>query len=120
VIVLDRPQTRDRDAATAAVDRVEFGLRRLLEDAYGARLMVSNRVRSESEYDDLREPRQGITARTSNSSRLAYLELYFDHQAWGEEFFARDEVRRLFLDAGFGPGDVAGYHALERTGHDKR
>lgn len=120
VVVLDRPDGLDDAGAASAVDRVESTLAELVEGAYGARLMVSNRVVSESEYDDRREPRQEITGRVGPSSRLAYIELYFDHQAWGEELFAGDAVRDLLVDTGFAPGCAAAYHVLERAGHDKR
>ena len=121
VLVLDRPSGLDRAAALAVLEEVENGLRELLEHAYGARLMASNRVLSESEYDDLREPGQGITSRlVDESQRLAYLEIYFDHQEWGEEFFAREDVQSLVRRPELGPGWVSGYHVLERAGHEKR
>lgn len=120
VVVLDLPENTEREVGEAAVDRVEQGLASLLDDAYGARLMSSNRVLSESVYTDRREPRQGITGRVTDSDRLAYLELWFDHQAWGEEFFAQPRVLELLVDGGFAPGASAAYHVLERIGHDKR
>ncbi|WP_114423141.1 hypothetical protein [Nocardioides houyundeii] len=121
VIVLDRPDGLGQAAAHEAAEVVQDRLRELLEDAYGARLMVVNRVLAESQYDEGREPGQRITSRSaSDSSRVSYLEIYFDHQEWGEEFFARADVQDSVRSSPFAPGWVAGYHVLERAGHDKR
>ncbi|TYL54969.1 hypothetical protein FXB39_05030 [Nocardioides sp. BGMRC 2183] len=121
VLIFDRPVSVDRADAEAAVVEVGHRLSGLLAGAYGARLMVNNRVLSEFEYDDMREPGQRITSRRKpGSERMAYVEIYFDHQEWGEEFFASDDVGGLMVAAGFGPDDVAGYHALERAGLDVR
>lgn len=121
VVVLDRPEGLATADAVAAADAVESRLCELFSDAYGARLMLANRVLQESEYDALREPGQLITSRvTSESTRLSYLELYFDHEEWGDEFFMRPDVRSAVRDSPLAPHASAAYRVLERAGHDKR
>ena len=121
VLVLDRPDGLAPDDALTAAAAVEARLGELFADAYGARLMVVNRVLAESEYDALREPGQLITSRVAgDSTRLSYLELYFDHEEWGGEFFARADVQSAVRDSPFAPKSSAAYHVLERAGHDKR
>jgi hypothetical protein len=121
VIVLDRPDGLASAEVPRGVAQVVDVLGALLEDSYGARLLVEDRVLCERENVAMREPGQRPTGRVmADSSRLAFLALHFDDEVWGDEFFARPEVRRAMLDAGFGPGWCAAYHVFERAPHDRR
>lgn len=121
VVVLDRPDELRPEEAVAAAEGVERRLAELFANAYGARLMVVNQVLSEVAYDPLREPGQLINGRPpQESDRLAYIELYFDHEHLGEEFFATSEVLATVRESPFAPTGAAAYHVLERAGHDKR
>ena len=88
-------------------------------DAFGLRLLVLNRVLAESEALPSREPGQVPTERLlPETTKHAYLEWYFDHQEWGDDFFAAHNVRRALQDAPFAIAN--GYHVHEACGLDRR
>lgn len=121
VLVLDRPPGIEGESARAATTTVIAGLAELLASAYGARLMVANLVKLERENVAMREPGQRPTGIVlGDTRRIAFVEIWFDDQVWGDEFFAREDVRSLIFGSVFTPGSVAGYHVLARTLHDRR
>jgi hypothetical protein len=121
VVVLDRPAGVSEAEAPQRVEDVVTAWRDLLADAYGARLLVEDRVLLERENVAMREPGQRPTGRVvEDGRRLAYLSAYFDDQVWGDAFFARPETREALAGAGFAAGSFAGYHVLERAPHDRR
>lgn len=121
LLLLDRPAALDLADATAAAQELQQQLAGLFAEAYGGRLMVVNRVLAENTYDALREPGQLITSRpVVESGRLTWIEMYFDHEHVAEEFFAHPETVSAVRDSPFAPESAAGYHVLERAGHDKR
>lgn len=121
VVVLDRPEDLDAAAAAAAVDEVVGVLAAAFDATYGARRMTCDRVLLERENAPMREPGQLPTGRRLDESRrLAFVELYLDHEMWGSELFRRPEVLALQRDSVFAPDAISAYRVLERAGHDRR
>ncbi len=94
-------------------------LTELAEGAFGARLVTINPVLVEGEVVADAEPGQRSTGNALPlSPTTGFIEAYFDHQQWGEEFFAGPEVRELLQD---GPAPLLHGHAVtEVCGLDRR
>ncbi|MDT9591637.1 hypothetical protein RDV89_01065 [Nocardioides zeae] len=121
VVVVDRPERLDPRAAATALEELVARVADAFAEQYGARRLVDNRVLREGENVALAEPGQKPTGRTvEGSRRMAYLELYLDHQVWGEELFAGPALRGLLEDSPFAPDSVTAYHLAERAPHDRR
>lgn len=121
VLVLDRPEGGDAEQAADAVAEVTDTVSTALERSYGARLLVANRVLCERENVAMREPGQRPTGRIlPDSTRLAFLEIWFDEQIWGEEFFCRPELLALQTSSVFAPAAITAYRVDERSPHDRR
>jgi hypothetical protein len=119
-VAVERPEGSDEGEARETVETLWRRLGELLGGAYGARLMLTNRVISEAEYEPIREPGQQVTGRTlPESSRVGLAEVYFDHGMWGEEFFASDPVRSELAGL-VDEGLARVFHVHEELGHDKR
>jgi hypothetical protein len=69
--------------------------------------------------DALDEPGQAPTGEVlPSSARQAFVEVYFDHRDWAEEWFARPEVRTALLGSGW--ARVHGVRLQEECGLDRR
>ena len=91
----------------------------LAGDTFGLRLVLLDRVVAEAEALPSREPGQVPTGRLlEETTKHAYLELYFDQQEWGDDFFARPDVRAALQDVPFAVAN--GYHVHEGCGLDRR
>lgn len=120
VLVVDRPARLSVDEGWAALDELLALLGRVVPTQYGARRLVLNRVLVERENAPLREPGQRPTGGVvEDSTRLAYVEVYLDHEVWGDELFARPELLALLSDSPFAPDSLTAYHVVERAGHDR-
>lgn len=120
VLVLDRPERLAVAEGQAALDDVLALLGRLVPEQYGARRLVLNRVLAERENVAMREPGQRPTGRVvEDSRRLAYVEVYLDHEVWGDELFGRPELVGLLADSPFAPDGITAYHLVERAPHDR-
>jgi hypothetical protein len=59
-----------------------------MEGAYGARLLILNRVLNEVECEPIDVEGQRPIGMLDETTRVGYLEIYFDHQRWGREALA--------------------------------
>lgn len=116
---IDRAPGTPVPEAAARLSELAALLTAELQGAFGVRLLVLNRVLRESVTEPVVEAGQRLTGRFHPETlRLAYLEFYFDHEEWGDEFFARPGVREALQDPFYGA--VNGYHVQERCGFDHR
>ena len=115
----DRAPDTSREQADADLDALLRSLLDLADGAFGLRLVALNRVVAEAEALRADEPGQVPTGRLlDDTTKLAYLEIYFDQQEWGDDFFARDDVGATLRSGSF---EVAnGYHVHEACGMDRR
>lgn len=115
----DRSPDVTREEADKSLDAIVDRVVPAARDAFGLRLLVLNRVLAESEALPSREPGQVPTGRLlPETTKHAYMEWYFDHQEWGDDFFAVDDVRRALQEAPFAVAN--GYHVQEKCGLDRR
>ena len=87
-------------------------------EAFGLRRIVTNRVRAEVAAEPIDEPGQRSTDRLlPETAKHAFVELWFDHRDWAEEWFALPQVREALLD----PWWVLarGYRTTEECGLDR-
>ena len=91
----------------------------LADEAFGVRLLLADHVRFESGSEPVDEPGQRSTGkRLPETSRQAFLELYFDQSEWAEEWFRRDDVRSVLLGEGWALSH--GVRVTEECGLDRR
>jgi hypothetical protein len=87
--------------------------------AFGIRRISLNLVDGEAETGALDEEGQLITGRLlPETDKVAFLEVYFDHEEWGDGLFAQDGLRELLVDPFFAV--ARGYKIDERCGLDRR
>jgi hypothetical protein len=85
IIEADRHPAVDRADAWAALSaRAERALD-LMQDAFGARRLILNRVVNEVECAPLDVEGQRPIGLLQQTTRLGYIEAYFDHHRWGED-----------------------------------
>jgi len=93
-------------------------LREAFAGAYGARLYVSNRVMREAATTDAHGPGAAYAGGYRAEPKVSAVdELWFDNDAWAEEFFADPAVLAELRDGA--PGRVEGYRVAEAIGVDK-
>lgn len=85
IIEADRhPSVQAEDAwriFTALAERTLMAM----QDTFGARRLIVNRVLNEVECEPLDVERQRPIGLLEDTTRLGYTEAYFDHRRWGEE-----------------------------------
>lgn len=119
LVELDRAPGVTADEADHRLDVLVDGLLGHLDRAFGARLVRRNRVLGEgATVPVVEEGQRGTGELRPETDKHAYLELYFDDTAWGDELFARTEVRALLRDRCFSTLET--YHVEERCGLDRR
>ena len=119
--VFEFERAEDASVEEAAKSRavVRAALLAAAEDAFGLRLYTENRVLTEAEMAPVLEPGQAYTGRVHDSTAMVCIdEWYFDHRAWGEEFFASGPVVEA-LRAPDGFARVGGYVVEELVGVDR-
>ena len=93
-------------------------VRKLVVNAFGARLYVSNLVDREAETSDEHGPAASYTGRyLERASLLAIDEFWFDNVEWGSELFCTPEAIALFRDSFL--GRVEAYTVSEVLGLDR-
>jgi hypothetical protein len=85
MIEADRAPGVDADAAWAAFTRLADRIRTAVEGAFGARRLIVNRVLNEVECVTLDVEGQRPIGLLEGTTRVGYVEAYFDHARWGEE-----------------------------------
>jgi hypothetical protein len=84
MIEADRHATVDPDEAWAAFTALAERTLAAMQDAFGARRLIVNRVVNEVECETLDVEGQRPIGLLDDTSRLGYIEAYFDHPRWGE------------------------------------
>jgi hypothetical protein len=114
----DAAEDRVARARRYAGEHVPF-LRDAFAQAYGARLYVSNRVVREAETSDAFGPGAAYAGTFRPSPKLLAIdELWFDNDAWADEFFGDAAVLVRLRDSPLGRAE--GYRVAETIGVDKR
>ncbi len=85
VIEADRPADVAADTAWQAFAGLADRVRELMDGAYGARRLLLNRALSELECEPVDVEGQRPIGLLAETTRVGYLEAYFDHARWGEE-----------------------------------
>ena len=84
-------------------------------------MIIQNWVVTEYESVTIDVEGQGLPGPgKSESDKLAYIEMYFDHTEWAERFFTtvRETIERLCWSDAISYGQL--YHIEERCGIDRR
>jgi hypothetical protein len=81
----DRAPEVDAESAWAAFTSLADGVRAAVDGAFGVRRLILNRVLNEVECDPLDVEGQRPIGLLDETTRVGYMEVYFDHPRWGEE-----------------------------------
>jgi hypothetical protein len=85
VIEADRGSGVDADAAWNAFSSLGDRVRGVMDGAFGARRVILNRVVNEVECEPVDVEGQRPIGLLEGTTRVGYIEAYFDHRRWGEE-----------------------------------
>jgi hypothetical protein len=85
MIEADRGPGVDGEAAWRAFSRLADRVHGIVDGAFGARRLILNRVLNEVECEPLDVAGQRPVGLLEDSTRVGYIEAYFDHRRWGEE-----------------------------------
>jgi hypothetical protein len=85
MIEADRAPGVDGEAARSAFGRLADRVHGTVQGAFGARALNVNRVLNEVECEPLDVEGQRPVGLLEDSTRVGYIEVYFDHRRWGEE-----------------------------------
>lgn len=85
IIEADRAPGVDADAAWDAFSRLADRARSAVDGAFGARQLILNRVLNEVECEPLDVEGQRPIGLLDETTRVGYIEAYFDHTRWGED-----------------------------------
>jgi hypothetical protein len=85
MIEADRAPGVDADAAWAVFSQLADQVQAAVEGAFGARRLIVNRVLNEVECGTLDVEGQRPVGLLEDTTRVGYIEAYFDHARWGEE-----------------------------------
>jgi hypothetical protein len=89
----DRPASVDPEQAWASFSALAERMHAAMDGAFGARALYVNRVLNELECEPVDVEGQRPVGVLDETTRVGYLEAYFDHVRWGEEalgLLARD------------------------------
>ena len=85
MIEADRAPGVGADAAWTSLRELAGRIQRTMDGAFGARRLIVNRVLNEVECEPLDAEGQRLIGLLEDTTRLGYIEAYFDHPRWGEE-----------------------------------
>jgi hypothetical protein len=85
MIEADRAPGVSGDAAWEAFSALADRVRGAMDGAFGARRLILNRALNEVECEPLDVEGQRPIGLLEDTSRVGYIEAYFDHARWGEE-----------------------------------
>src|ERR1700760_976983 len=83
MIEADRAPGVDPDEAWTVFTDLAERVRTVMDDAYGARRLLLNRVVNEVVCEALDVEGQRPVGLDDETTRLGYIEVYFDHRRWG-------------------------------------
>ncbi|MBV8218991.1 MAG: hypothetical protein JO325_11050 [Solirubrobacterales bacterium] len=84
LIEADRAPGVDADIAWSAFTRLGDRVQRAVDGAFGVRCLIINRVLNEVECETLDVEGQRPVGLLEDTTRVGYIEVYFDHPRWGE------------------------------------
>jgi hypothetical protein len=85
MIEADRAPGVDADAAWQAFSALADRVRSVMDGMFGARWLIVNRVLNEVECEPVDVEGQRPIGLLEDTTRVGYIEAYFDHARWGEE-----------------------------------
>lgn len=85
MIEADRAPGVDADEAWTVFSRLADRVHVAVDGAFGARRLIVNRVLNEVECEPLDVEGQRPIGLLEDTTRVGYIEIYFDHHRWGEE-----------------------------------
>ena len=85
MIEADRAPGVDADAAWTVFSGLADRVHATVDGAFGVRRVIVNRVLNEVECEPLDVEGQRPIGLLEDTTRLGYIEVYFDHPRWGEE-----------------------------------
>jgi hypothetical protein len=85
MIEADRAPGVDADAAWDVFSALAHRVRDVMDGAFGARRLILNRVLDEVECEPVDVEGQRPIGLLEDTTRVGYIEAYFDHARWGEE-----------------------------------
>jgi hypothetical protein len=85
MIEADRAPGVDGEAAWSAFGRLADRVHGIVQGAFGARALNVNRVLNEVDCEPLDVEGQRPVGLLEDSTRVGYIEVYFDHPRWGQE-----------------------------------
>jgi hypothetical protein len=85
LIEADRAPGVSADEGWAAFSAMADRVREEVDGAFGARLLILNRVVNEVECEPVDVAGQRPIGLLGETSRVGYMEIYFDHSRWGRE-----------------------------------
>lgn len=85
MIEADRAVGVSADVAWEAFSALAERVRGVMDGAFGARRLILNRVLNEVECEPLDVEGQRPIGLLADTTRVGYIEAYFDHARWGEE-----------------------------------
>jgi hypothetical protein len=88
VLEADRPADIAPDTAWAAFRALAERVLERMDGAFGTRLLLVNRALSELETEAVDVEGQRPIGVLPETTRVGYIEAYFDHRRWGEETLA--------------------------------
>src|SRR3954469_15535002 len=81
----DRPASVDPEQAWSSFTELADRVLAAMDGAFGARALFVNRVLNEVECEPLDVEGQRPVGILEETTRVGYIEAYFDHRRWGEE-----------------------------------
>ena len=81
----DRPASVDPEQAWSSFTELADRVLAAMDGAFGARALFLNRVLNEVECEPLDVEGQRPIGLLDETTRVGYIEAYFDHRRWGEE-----------------------------------
>lgn len=106
VIDVERPASVAAEAALSAFDRVAHRLALVVAGAFGARLLIANHVNSEVATESVRAEGQRMVGVLPTTTKVGFLEVYFDHPRWGSPVLGGFYKNGGLRDPGFAHVDV--------------
>src|SRR4051794_37747415 len=91
----DRPASVDPEQAWDSFSALADRVLAAMDGAYGARALYANRVLNEVECEPVDVEGQRPIGLLEQTTRVGYLEAYFDHRRWGEEALGGLPLRGL-------------------------
>jgi hypothetical protein len=85
MIEADRAPGVDADTAWDVFNALADRVRGAVDGAFGARRLIVNRVLNEVDCEPLDVEGQRPIGLLGDTTRVGYIEVYFDHARWGEE-----------------------------------